>query len=237
MPQHRRQQPGATGCRRRRRQQHRRVGADAEERGLAEATTSPVRRPAVPGDSAKIARSSSSARGRCRNRRRPAGSAASASTASGERPGAGAHRHPVLEQAVGPPQQDHRHQHVDQHAGRLRQQHLAEGVDDADQQRGQRARRGSSRCRRSRPRRSEMISTWLPMPGYTDDTGAAIMPASDGERHAGREHDAVEQPDVDAQRLHHLAIARTRRGSSCRGACAVEHEYSAQRHGDAHAGR
>ena len=25
---------------------------------------------------------------------------------------------------------------------------------------------------------NEMISTWLPMPGYTDDTGAAIMPAN-----------------------------------------------------------
>ena len=24
----------------------------------------------------------------------------------------------------------------------------------------------------------QMISTWLPMPGYTDDTGAATMPAS-----------------------------------------------------------
>ena len=80
------------------------------------------------------------------------------------------------------------------------------------------------RCRRARsaaPRRSapliepmppittttkQMISIWSPMPGIDRGDRRRDHAGERGERDAEREHDAVEQLDVDAQRLHHLAV-------------------------------
>src|SRR5947209_13666420 len=42
----------------------------------------------------------------------------------------------TLFRSLGPPDQDDRHQHVDADAAPLREEDLAEGVDEADQQRG-----------------------------------------------------------------------------------------------------
>src|SRR4051812_8258347 len=112
----------------------------------------------------------------------------------------------TLHQPFGAPDQDDRHQHVDADAAPLGEEDLAEGVDEADQQRGD-------------ERTGDRADAADDDDDEADDEHARSHPGIDrrqrrrdhaGERGKGDaagEDDAVEAPDVDAEAAHHVAVA------------------------------
>src|SRR6185312_16005592 len=102
----------------------------------------------------------------------------------------------TAKQALGAPQQDRRHQHVDGDAGRLGHEHLAERVDEADQER--REERASHRADAADEDADErQDQRRVAHPGIHRRRGRGDHPGERRQRDAGREHDAVEEADVD----------------------------------------
>ena len=146
-----RQQPGERARRAspRRRAPSRRRRCRGRRRGRGSPGRS--RRPAARGSARRSRRSAILTTRSCTYGDSTAGSAASTAARDGSAGRAatassaptvaqlarcrGRHQRP-LHQALGPPDQDHRHQQVDADAAALGEEDLAEGVDEADQQRG-----------------------------------------------------------------------------------------------------
>ena len=102
--------------------------------------------------------------------------------------------------------EDDRHQQVDADAAPFGEEHLAEGVDEADQQRGD-----SAPVIEPMPPMTtttkQMMSTLRAHARIDRGQRRGDHPGERRQRHAAGEDDAVEQADVDAEAAHHVAVA------------------------------